>query len=145
MNVIQLQEYFPEACLTYAYERGGITAEQVPNLYQADYVENPLAGPIEQPNYFIEITQWNHESKQPTYEDLQKYTILQVKQAQASIVNQPQQLSTYSFYKCNNAERDNINCECLSNGDSIYNKSTHTIQVYVNGEWYDLAMNPSQK
>jgi len=125
MNDPELFSNFFNACLVYAEEKGSPVTDP-----------DNLCVLKDDGDQKIRIAQWNHDSKQPTTDQLKSYTALQVnnkiKAKRWQVLLRASRLPLMTL-----AERSSIPNPL--EGMMILNTSTLLIQVFVNGAWRNIS------
>ncbi len=94
----------------------------------------------EQPYSYLHITKWNHLSPQPNYEDLMQYTAEQVREYYQDQVHGPAEIQAAPIPQFNQAQIDRIDPGKITVPSIIFNTTTQTPQISINGVWRSLSL-----
>ncbi len=94
----------------------------------------------EQPYSYVHIVKWSHPSPQPTYTDLMQYTVEQVREYYQDQVHGPAEIQAAPVPEFTQAQIDRIDPAKLKVSSIIFNTTTQTPQIFINGVWRSLSL-----
>jgi hypothetical protein len=143
MNLLQLQENFQGACLKYASDVKEV--EDPDLLFKAEYIPNPdYTGPSD-PQNIVSITEWNHESTQPTNTDLMLISISDAQAVLENYTSLPRTMIATRVPRVSETDKKRAVKRKFEDGDMIYNTSNKRVEVFDGTDWVQNIVTRDEK